>query len=57
MASFPIGTTPFLLEIGSARGSSLQEITRTPDDTADQEARRYLPAIRLIALKVVTSDI
>jgi hypothetical protein len=26
MASFPIGTTPFLLEIDSTRGSSVQEI-------------------------------
>ncbi len=44
MASFPIGTTPFLLEMYSARGSSaVQEIPRTPDDAADEEVGRYLP--------------
>ncbi len=51
MASFPIGTTPFFLEIGSARGSSVQEIPRTLDsldDAADGEAGRYL-SIRLIS--------
>jgi hypothetical protein len=47
MASFPIGTTPFLFEIDSARGSSVQEIPRTPDDADEQETRRYL-SIRLI---------
>jgi hypothetical protein len=47
MASFRIGTTPFLPEIESAGGSSGQEIPRTPDDAADQEAGRYL-RIRLI---------
>jgi hypothetical protein len=47
MASFPIGTTPFLLEIDSARGSSMQEIPHTPDDAAAQEAGQYL-LIRLI---------
>jgi hypothetical protein len=44
MASFPIGPTPFLLEIHSARGSSVQETPpRTPNDAAGQEAGRYLP--------------
>ncbi len=48
MASFFIGTTPFLLEIDSARGrSSVQEVPHTPDDAAHQKAGRYLP-IRLI---------
>ncbi len=47
MASFPIGTTPFLLEIYSAWGSSVQDIPRTPIDAADEEAGRYLP-IQLI---------
>jgi hypothetical protein len=37
MAPFPIGTTPFLLKIDSARGSSIM-----PDDAADQEARQVL---------------
>jgi hypothetical protein len=32
MASFSIGTTPFLLEIDSTRGSSVQEIPRAPND-------------------------
>jgi hypothetical protein len=49
MASFPIGTAPFLLKIYSARGAggggggSVQEISRTLDDAADEEAGRYLP--------------
>jgi hypothetical protein len=47
MASFPVGTTPFLLNIDSAWGISVPEIPRTPDDAADQEAGWYLP-IRLI---------
>jgi hypothetical protein len=50
MASFPTGTTPFLLEIQSAQGSSAQEIPRTPkwpNDAADQEAGWYF-LIRLI---------
>jgi hypothetical protein len=39
MASFPIGTTPFfLVEIDSARRSSVQEILRAPDDAGDQKA-------------------
>ncbi len=47
MASFPKGTTPFPPKIESARGSSLQEISRSPDAAVDQRAARYLP-IRLI---------
>jgi hypothetical protein len=47
MALFPTGRTPFLLEIGSAQGSFMKEIPRTPDDAADEEAGRYL-LIRLI---------
>jgi hypothetical protein len=46
MASFPIGTTPFLLEISSSWGNSMHEIPRAPDDAADQKAGQYLP-IRL----------
>jgi hypothetical protein len=38
---------PFFLEINSARGSSVQEILRSPNDAAHQEAWQYLP-IRLI---------
>jgi hypothetical protein len=42
MASFPIGTTQFLLKIGSAWGSSVhQEILRAPiNDAADQTTGR-----------------
>jgi hypothetical protein len=47
MESFPIGTTPFLLEIHVARGSSAQDIPHALDDAAHQKAGRYLP-IRLI---------
>ncbi len=45
MASFPIGTTPFLLEI---LGSSVQEIPPTPNDAGDAEAGPYflIPLIR-----------
>jgi hypothetical protein len=38
MTSIPTGTTPFFPEIESARGSSVQEIPRSPDDAADQKA-------------------
>jgi hypothetical protein len=47
MASFPIGTMPFLLENDSTQESSVHEIPRAPDDAADQKARQYL-SIRLI---------
>jgi hypothetical protein len=37
MSSFPAETTPFFPEIESARGSSVQEIPRSPNDAADQQ--------------------
>jgi hypothetical protein len=40
MVSFPIGTTPFLPEIESARGSSVQEIPRAPNDAGDKRRGR-----------------
>jgi hypothetical protein len=38
MSSFPAGMTPFFPENKSARESSVQEIPRSPNDAADQEA-------------------
>jgi hypothetical protein len=44
MASFPAGTTPFFLEIKSARGvPTVQEIPHALDDEADQQHAHSLP--------------
>jgi hypothetical protein len=43
MASFPAETTPFFLQIESARGSSVQGIPCALDDAADQLHAPSLP--------------
>jgi hypothetical protein len=40
IALFPVEATPFLVEIGSTWGSSMQEIPRAPNDAAAQKAGR-----------------
>jgi hypothetical protein len=42
-ASFPAETMPFILQIESARGSSVPGIPRTLDDAADQLHAPSLP--------------